>query len=216
MLVERAKKLGHKNVTLIPNGIHMNDIERERKRTQKVSGRILFVGRLEPMKGVETLLDAFQEVVKRGKIDAFLQVVGSGSRERYLKRIAKGMKLLDRITFRGFVPMPDVYREFAQAPVFCGLSRSEALGNVFLEAQAAGCAVVASNVGGIPDIVKDGETGLLVKPDNAKAAADAMEQLLDDMQLRDHIAKAAIQHARDFDWSKIAKKYAGVYEEMLT
>ena len=215
VLVERAKALGHKHVTLIPNGIHMMEIDRERKRTAKVSGRILFVGRLEPMKGVDTLLEAFAQVVKRGKIDAFLQIVGDGSQARSLRRLAKQLKVLDRTTFRGYVPHADVYREYAQAPVFCGLSRSEALGNVFLEAQAAGCAVVASKIGGIPDIVKDGETGLLVKPDSVKAAADCLEQLLDDMQLRDHLSKAAIQHARDFDWSKIARKYKDVYEEML-
>lgn len=215
VLRDRAKKLGHKRVTLIPNGIRLLEIDRERRRTAKVSGRILFVGRLEPMKGVDTLLSAFAEVVKRATVDAFLQIVGHGSQERRLKRLAHQLHVSDRVTFRGFVPAPEVYREFVQASIFCGLSRSEALGNVFLEAQAAGCAVVATRVGGIPDIIKDGETGLLVRPDNVQAAADVLEQLLEDMQLREHLAKAAIQHAREYDWSTIAKQYANVYEEML-
>lgn len=214
-LVERAKKLGHKRVILIPNGIRMAEIDRERRRTEKIPGRILFVGRLEPMKGVDTLLQAFAHVVERGKVDAFLQIVGGGSLEKQLRRMAKSLGCEDRIVFRGFVPVPDVYREFAQASIFCGLSRSEALGNVFLEAQAAGCAVVATKVGGIPDIVHDGETGILVKPDDAGAAADALEQLLEDMQLREHLAKAAVQHVRAYDWGKISEKYRKVYEEMI-
>lgn len=215
VLVDRAKKLGHRGVTLIPNGIDTPALERERRRTQKIAGRVLFVGRLEPMKGVDILLRAFAAVVCRGNRDTRLHVVGDGSRRRALHKLTRQLGIADRVMFAGYLPPPDVYHEYAQAQVFCGLSRSEALGNVFLEAQAAGCAVLATKVGGIPDIVQDGETGLLVKPDNVKAVADVLEQLLDDSQLREHLAKAAVHHARQYDWKMIAEKYAKVYEEML-
>ncbi len=214
-LVERAHALGKKNVELIPNGISLHDIDRERKRTDKVPGRILFVGRLEPMKGVDTLLRAFSAVLKRDKIDAFLHVVGDGSQKRTLQRLAKSLKLGDRCRFPGYIPPPEVFREFAEAEIFCGLSRSEALGNVFLEAQAAGCAVLATKTGGIPDIVKDGETGLLVKPDSVEKTTELLLQLLEDGQLRQHLAKAGMLNAKAYDWSEIAEKYGEVYAEML-
>ena len=214
-LIERAKQFGKKNVQLIPNGISLNEIDRERKRTAKVPGRILFVGRLEPMKGVDTLLRAFSAVLKRDKIDAFLYIVGDGSQKRTLTRLAKSLKLGDRCRFLGYIAPPEVFREFAEAEIFCGLSRSEALGNVFLEAQAAGCAVLATKTGGIPDIVKDGETGLLVKPDSVEKTTELLLQLLEDGQLRSHLGKAGIQNAKAYDWSEIAQKYGEVYEEML-
>lgn len=215
VLVERAKKLGRHKVTLIPNGVRVADIEKERKRTAKVPGRVLFVGRLEPMKGIDVLLRAFAEAVQSGAADATLHIVGDGSLRRSLYKLARQLDISSRVTFVGYVAPPDVYGEFAQAQVFCGLSRSEALGNVFLEAQAAGCAILATRTGGIPDVVKDGETGLLVKPDSAKAAAESLQQLLNDAQLREHLAKAAIHNARGYDWSAIAEKYAAVYDEMM-
>lgn len=225
ILVERAKKLGKREALLIRNGIDLHAIEYARKHHQKVPGRVLFLGRLEPMKGVDTLLEAFSSVVGRQKLAlslsngsverAHLRIVGDGSRRRELEALARKLGIADRVTFVGYLHEPAVYKEYAEAEVFCGLSRSEALGNVFLEAQAAGCAVLTTKVGGIPEIVKDGETGLLVKPDHPKAAADALVQLLDDAQLRAHLAKAAIQNVRSYDWQSIAEQYAGVYEEMM-
>ncbi len=85
-----------------------------------------------------------------------LRIVGDRSQRKHLEQLAHDLKITDRLTFVGRLTPDKVADEFAQASIFCGLSRSEALGNVFLEAQAAGCAVVAMNVGGIPDIVKNG------------------------------------------------------------
>lgn len=228
VLVTRAKSFG-KKAALLPNGVDLPALERERRQNTKVPGRILFVGRLEPMKGVDTLLTAFARLritnyESRSKDSSasadrdtwHLRIVGDGSQRKTLERLARKLGIAGRVTFVGYVPAPAVYREYAEAQVFCGLSRSEALGNVFLEAQLGGCAVLATKVGGIPDIVKDGETGLLVKPDDARVAADALGQLLSDAQLREHLAKAAVQHARPYDWGNIAERYAGVYEEMLT
>lgn len=209
VLVERAKKLGRRDAVLIPNGIDLHAIERARREHAKIPGRILFVGRLESMKGVDTLLQAFA-TMSRGH----LRIVGDGSQRRSLESLAKKLGIAGRVTFAGYIAVPEVYREYGEAEIFCGLSRSEALGNVFLEAQAAGCAVLATKVGGIPEIVKDGETGLLVKPDSVKAAAQTLAQLLDDAQLRAHLAKAAMQHARIYDWKSIAEKYANLYEQM--
>jgi glycosyltransferase involved in cell wall biosynthesis len=102
--------------------------------------------------------------------------------------------------------------EYAQAQIFCGLSRSEALGNVFLEAQAAGCAVVATNVGGIPDIVEHEKTGLLIPPDDVHAAVLAIEKLLAHGGLCERLGEEGKRHAAQYDWSRIAHQYAKIYE----
>jgi glycosyltransferase involved in cell wall biosynthesis len=220
VLVERAKGFGV-DAVLIPNGIPLKEIEAERVRTPKVSGRMLFVGRLEEMKGVDTLLEAFQKLkVDSGK----LKVVGGGSLRPSLERLATELGVSDRVTFTGMLSAPALFKEYAEAEVFVGLSRSEALGNVFLEAQAAGCVVVATNVGGIPDIVQDASselstgsvTGLLVPPDDPDAAAAAISKLLSDEGLRKRLADQGRENAKNYDWDGIAEKYEQEYRALLS
>lgn len=225
VLVQRAQNFGYK-AQLIPNGIRSKELLEA--SMERVPGRILFVGRLEPMKGVDTLLEAFAVMVRRTHHDsdvgvilssskgdtAHLRIVGDGSQREKLERMATELGIANRVTFVGSVPHDQVAREYASAEIFCGLSISEAFGNVFLEAQAAGCAVLATNVGGIPDIVKDGETGLLVPPDDPVAAAAALERLLGDAELRRALGEAGRAHAPKYDWNGIADHYAAIYEEL--
>lgn len=208
-LKKRAAKFGRKDATLISNGLRLSDIPVQK---EKVFGRILFAGRLRKMKGIDTLIKAMVQLPPH----AHLRIVGDGPLKMDLERLANLLTIGDRVKFIGFVPVPQVYQEFAAAEIFCGLSRSEAFGNVFAEAQAAGCAVVGTTVGGIPDILTHEQTGLLVEPDDPDAAAEALNRLLDDAAFRKELAAAGQQSAQKYDWSAIAKRYAEVYEEMLS
>ncbi|MDD5042036.1 MAG: glycosyltransferase family 4 protein [Candidatus Peribacteraceae bacterium] len=220
VLLTRAQGFGRSDALLIPNGIEMPAIERARADLKKIPHRILFVGRLEPMKGVDVLLRALARLLEMRKVSGgenyvHLRIVGRGSEERALKQLAHDLKLADHVTFTGFVPTPRVFEEFAQAQIFCGLSRSEALGNVFLEAQAAGCAVIATQTGGIPDIVEDGRTGFLVPPDDAEAAAQAMQRLLLDSRQWQELAQAGMAGAKTYAWQGIVGRYEEVYRRLL-
>lgn len=212
VLVETAESYGRRDVVLIPNGIDLKAIQEACAFHTKVPGRILFVGRLEPMKGVDTLLRAVSD--KRLAMSHWtLHIVGSGSEEASLKTLAQELGIADRVVFTGRLVGRSVFDEYAQAEIFCGLSRSEALGNVFLEAQAAGCAVIASNIGGIPDIVKNNETGILIPPDDAEMATLVIQKLLIDAGLRAHLQHAGTEHAMKYDWTTISQKYQGIYRE---
>lgn len=213
VLVERARRFG-KNAVHIPNGILLKDLRAATERHPKIDDRILYCGRLEPMKGVDTLLDAFASFAE-SRPTAHLVIVGDGSLRRSLEGRYPAFVQEGRIAFRGYLPPQRIAAEFASAPVFCGLSRSEALGNVFLEAQAAGCAVVATHVGGIPDIVTDGVTGLLIHPNDVQAAATALQELLTDDALRTRLAEEGRKNAEAYDWDAVARRYAGVYAECL-
>jgi glycosyltransferase involved in cell wall biosynthesis len=116
------------------------------------------------------------------------------------------------VVFVGFVSVPRVYDEFAQAEVFCGLSRSEALGNVFLEAQAAGCAVIGTRVGGIPEIIEDGHTGFLVPHSDPAAAAEVLQKLITDAELRQRLAEEGRQNAEQYDWLFLSEQYKLIYQ----
>jgi glycosyltransferase involved in cell wall biosynthesis len=204
----------HKDILLIPNGIPYAALRDAANTIIKRPKSILFVGRLEPMKGVDTLLRAFATISGQGS-DVGLRIVGDGSQRQRLEALAPELGIADRVIFAGKVSPEDIAREYASAEIFCGLSRSEALGNVFLEAQAAGCAVVATNVGGIPDIVKDGETGMLVAPDKPEEAAEALSRLLSDEAMRHRLSNAAVEHAKAYDWQGIAEQYRGIYSGLL-
>lgn len=216
-LIERAKTFGRDDVVLIPNGISLHAVEEAVLFHQKIAGRILFVGRLETMKGVDTLLRAFALLVASHDPLPFdrhllhLRIVGGGSQLNALTSLSCRLGIQKRVLFLGHISHSAIVDEYAQAELFCGLSRSEALGNVFLEAQAAGCAVIGTTVGGIPEIVHDGQTGVLVPPDDPEAAAQAMVRVLRDPRLRSALIGNAKQNARHYDWEGVARQYAGLY-----
>lgn len=211
VLMKRAERFG-KAAVLIPNGIDLTLINAARNKHPKIDGRILFAGRLEHMKGVDTVIAAFAALAPSHPF-AHLVIAGDGSLRQTLEAQEPALVEAGRISFRGYVPAQRIAVEFAQASIFCGLSRSEALGNVFLEAQAAGCAVVAANTGGIPDIVHDGKTGLLVPADDAAATAHALEKLLTDDALRARFCAAGEKNAAAYGWDAIAERYRQLYAQ---
>ncbi len=213
VLVERAKTFGRTDVVLIPNGIPSNVISKACVQHSKEANRILFVGRLERVKGVDILLKAVSRLPK--ELQWSLHIVGDGSQGSSIELLVQELGLSDKVTMHGYLSSDVVYDEFAKAEIFCGLSRSEALGNVFLEAQAAGCAVIATNMGGIPDSVKNGETGLLVSVESVDEAVSALEKCLSDESLKKRLAEAGRKNAERYDWSAIAEKYEEVYTQML-
>ncbi len=211
-LLERAKTFGRTDVMLIPNGIDLTAIRESCSFHAKDSGCILFVGRLEQMKGVDTLLHAFSKAIKGLDPAIHLRIVGSGSLLPMLQNLARDLEIDHRVTFAGHAYGRAVFDEYAQAEIFCALSRSEALGNVFLEAQAARCCILATKVGGIPEIIEDGVSGKLVAPDDIDAAASALRELLGDPALRARFSSEAKRNAEQYDWAPIAARYAALYD----
>jgi glycosyltransferase involved in cell wall biosynthesis len=213
-LIKIIEECGRNDVVHIPNGIPVAVIRKSLQTHEKIPGRILFVGRLESMKGIDTLLHVFEKVLADVP-EAHLRIVGDGSQRQNLEKISQDLGISDQVIFAGHIDPHEVHREFAQAQIFCGLSRSEALGNVFLEAQAAGCAVVGTLVGGIPDIVKDGETGTLVSSDDTDAAANALLDLLSHPEKVKAFSHAGVLNASQYDWDHIAQRYLSVYQTII-
>ncbi len=145
------------------------------------------VGRLELEKGHPTLLEAWPHVL-RSCPDAYLIVVGEGSRLDALHEIAREMKILHRVVFTG--RRDDIPAVTAAFDVAVLPSYREAQGLTILEAMALSRPVVASKVGGIPEMITDGVTGLLVPPHDPPALAAAIVRLLRDHQLADTLGRA--------------------------
>lgn len=212
VLIEEAKRNGVV-ADWIPNGIDFHLYEKIRSKYQKIPGRILYVGRLEKVKGVDILLRAFAKVTDP---NAHLRIIGNGSQYHALIKIAHELCIADRVTFAGYIPHEKIIEEHARARIFCGLSRSEALGNVFIEAMAACCIVIASKVGGIKDVIQDGINGLLVSPDNPSEVSDLINKILAQPGSFEPMARNAGQSADRFDWhDRIVPEYGRIYERLI-
>jgi len=175
--------------------------------------RILFIGRLSREKGVHILLEASSLLGKDG-YRLQLDIVGGGPDERNLKSRVKALPGNVLVKFWGYVPHGEKFNHLIkQAEVFVLPSLSEGVPKVLLEVMAKGVPVVASEVGGIPDLITHNYNGLLVPPHNPQALAEAIKILLDDNQLRSRIACGAFHFAQEHTHQKqVARITRRVYE----
>jgi colanic acid/amylovoran biosynthesis glycosyltransferase len=151
---------------------------------------VLAVGRLVSVKGHGVLLKAIAELAASGE-PVTATIVGDGPRRASLERLAQQLGIADRITFAGRVGQDDIGRYYEHAQVFCLPSFFEGLPVVLLEAMAFGVPVVASRVAGIPELIEDGRSGVLVPPGRADLFADAVRSLLADGGRRAALAAEA-------------------------
>ncbi len=196
--------------TVIPNGISASEIGiKEGEATGQVfksSGRplkILFIGRLAREKGIDVLLNAMKLLPAGIQLD----LVGGGPLRSELEALVVRNQLDERVKFHGSVGRCELALFYRNADIVCVPSRSEAQGVVILEAMIAGRAVVASDVGGIPDCIQDGVTGILVPPENARALSDVLQKLADDAELRFSMGRCAEQKAREFAWPLLLARF---------
>lgn len=157
---------------LVYNGIDTAAIV---PRSGPWQARLITVARLEPVKSLDVLLRAL-DIARRGGLDAHLTVVGDGSERGGLERLARELELEHHVTFTGW--RDEVTELLRRADLFVMASRSEGLSLTLLEAMAVGLPVVATAVGGNPEVVEAGVTGLLVPHGDAAAMAAAMRDVL--------------------------------------
>jgi glycosyltransferase involved in cell wall biosynthesis len=200
----------------VPNGIDDAFVEKyagsnRRLETGGSPTQILFVGHVNPVKGVDLLIRAAETWVKTGDFDFHLKIVGDGparSTARYI-RDCKAAGLTDRVVFAGI--REDVPRLLAEADIFVQPSRMEGLPTALLEAMTAGVPVVAAAAGGIPDIVVHEKNGLLVPPGDASALAAAVRRLAADPDLRRRLRQEGVETVSAFRWSAVGAAYLDVY-----
>lgn len=175
---------------------------------------LLYVGRLAPRKGVQFLVRAMPKIVERfPKIN--LTIVGRGSFEGYLRDLARELGMQDFITFLGFVERKELHKIYASAEVVALPSLFEGVPQVLFEAMAAGKPVIASAVQGIPEIIKHGFSGLLVKPGSVSSIVNAVTLSLADRNLAKQLGRNARQTiSKDYTGKAIARKILAVYERL--
>jgi len=175
---------------------------------------LLFVGRLDPIKGLDLLLQS----VSLMRTPARLTVVGGdlvGDPElERLRGVAQTLGIADRVAFVGALPQRELHKYYRAADALVVTSCYESFGLAAVEALASGTPVVASQVGGLPCVVRDGENGLLVHWRSAEFFAERLDQLLDDKSLHQRLASHARESVRRFDWHRIGDDVRNMYSSM--
>lgn len=204
-------------VIVIPNGVELEKLSplASRRRWAADPGRriILSVGNLHRVKGHEWIIRALPRI--RAKIPgARLIVVGEGHLRSPLERLALELGMRDAVELAGF--HEDVVPFLAAADIFVLPSEDEGMSRALIEAMGAGLPVVATDVGGNREVVRAGETGLLVPAKDPVALAEAAVSLLDDQMLALRLGAAALARARThFSAETMIARYVELYERLL-
>jgi glycosyltransferase involved in cell wall biosynthesis len=199
---------------VIYNGIKLADFASARA-FEHPRPYVLAIGRHVPQKGFDVLLRAFTELVRGGETSHDLVLAGDGAERANLEALAGELGVSGRVRFVGRVGREEAVGLFAGCSFFVLPSRHEPMGIVNLEAMAAGKAVVASRVGGVPELVADGKTGLLVAGGEVGALAAAMGRMIRDEGLRCSLGRAGRERAEMFDWAALAGEYEDVYRRVV-
>ncbi|HSI32432.1 MAG: glycosyltransferase family 4 protein [Phycisphaerae bacterium] len=197
---------------VIYNGINLTDFAAPPSGPRPARPYVLGIGRHVAQKGFDVLIRAFA-LAALPTHD--LVIAGDGPERPALAELARSLGVGDRVRIPGKADRPTAIDLFQQCETFVLPSRHEPMGIVNLEAMAAGKPVVATRVGGVPEVVTDGVTGLLVEPANPDALATALRQLSADAGLRTRLGNAGRLRAEAFAWPAVADQYLSLYAEAI-
>jgi len=175
---------------------------------------ILSLRRLDPSKGIDVLVKAFS-LLQKDFPELRLIIAGEGSEEQGLRLLVSSLFLENKVSFIGTVSLERAFSLLKGATMTVVPSLSEGGGLVNVEAQAAGCPLIASRVGGIPEYVLEGESGLLVKAGSVAELELAMRRVLSDKDLRERLRRGGLSYSHKFDWGTLLPQYKKLYEGVL-
>jgi len=219
-----AEDMGAKsNIEIVPNGV---DLEKFQISDSEVSSYfrsqigfkspddklLVTASRLVKKNAVKDIIEALKFLPENIK----LLILGDGPERDNLKSKIKNLKLDNRVVFLGHIDHKDLPYYLKISDVFVRPSLTEGLGTAFLEAMAVGIPIIATPVGGIPDFLRDRETGLFCNVNDPQSIAEKVKILLEDEKLRNKIINQAKDMVSlEYNWNNIAKKMKSIFEEIL-
>ncbi len=219
-------------ITVVPPGVNTGrfypipqDEAREYIGIPIEQKTILFVGRIEPLKGIDTLLQAVSYIHKvRDCSDFRLMIIGGDHPEcasenspemQRLQEMRKKLELGDEVQFLGKKGQKELPYYYSSADVVVVPSNYESFGMVALEAMACGTPVIASQVGGLAYLVRDGETGYHVPNNDPSALAQKIQEIMVNEGRRDEMSRNAIEYAQKNSWKRITSEIVDVYMKLV-
>lgn len=202
------------SIQVIPNGIDTEQFSPPASRKSQPVVRLITVARLLERKGIQTVLEA---CAKPTLLPVQLQIIGTGPYEAELQHRVDEFGLTDQVDFLGFVPNEELPTYYRRSDIFVLPSETESFGLVFAEAMSCGLPIAASNVGGIPETVRDGIDGLLCPPGDPGLLRENIVQLMGSVDTREEISSSQRQRILEhYPWKHIAARYADVYRSALS
>jgi len=201
-----------REIHVVPNGIDIKQ-SNPTSRSTEVKGRsksIVFVGRLHQVKGVQYLLTAMKQIHEEIP-DTRLILVGDGEERERLQRMVDDYKLDRCVEFVGRVPHEKIPEYLLLADIFVLPSLSEGFPVTILEAMSCGLPIVASRVGGIPDILEDGVNGYMVEAKSSDELAERLTALLKNDEMRMKISNNNLQEVRRYSWESVTMTVESIY-----
>jgi glycosyltransferase involved in cell wall biosynthesis len=203
-------------VARIPNGIDLDEFADLPPRPRGAEGvALLFVGRLYPeQKGLEPLVRAVARVPS--SVPLALRIVGEdwGGRDLVL-RLAREGHVEGRVTLTGPLSRPDLLAEYARADVLVLPSLFDCTPIVLMEAMAASLPIIASHVGGIPEVVTEGEDAILCPPNDPDALAEAFEALARDPTTRARLGATGRRNVERFSWDRVLPLWIDLFDQVV-
>jgi glycosyltransferase involved in cell wall biosynthesis len=195
---------------VIPNGVETDRFKPiDREPNAKV--RILFIGRLIPRKGFDRVVSALPIVKELAQVPFEVEVVGTGTHREELDAVAVKLGVSDLIRYVGTVPYEELEKSYQYSDIFILTSLSEGMPSVILEAMGCGLPIIASDVGGNNELVKEGKNGYLVSGDNIDKLAKNLVELINNDKLRQEMGQLSREMALQYDWQNIMGEYNKLY-----
>jgi len=211
-LAEIASKTEPKlHYKVIYNGIDMSVFRPMNVKKTDECIQLICVSRLLKRKGIQYLLYALS---KLRYPNLKLLIVGTGNYGEELRRLTSKLDLSERVSFHNYCKNEDLPELYNRSDIFVLPSLTESFGLVFLEAMACGLPIIATRTGGIPEIVENGENGILVEPGEIDELKNALDRLISDKELRQKMSRNNLLRVREFSWEKIANQYLEEYKNV--
>lgn len=208
-------------IAITPFGVELDKFRPLKSQKNSNTVTIGIVKRLEEIYGIKYLIEATSLLLRRLETENLsikikLLIVGEGSRLDELKNLAQKLEIADITDFLGAVPHDQVPLYLNKFDIYCAPSLSESFGVAVIEASSCELPVIVTNVGGLPEVAKDGETGYIVEPKNAEQIAERLYLLVVDKEKRERFGKNGRNFVDSlYNWEKNVTNMEKVYEDLI-
>lgn len=219
IMSSEAKKYTMKDIIVTPFGVDLNRFKPKTVNSIFVDTDIVIgtIKTLEKIYGIEYLIRAFK-IVKTKLPDKQIKLllVGEGTQRKVLENLAIELNLLDDIVFTGYISHDEVENYHNMLDIYVAVSIQESFGVAVLEASACGKPVIVSNVGGLPEVVDNGKTGIIVEKENPDELANALIILITNSELKNEMGKnGRMKVSKEYNWQNSLKMMLSIYNECL-
>ncbi len=218
-LADLARRYGYRGKEfIIPNGVDGSVFRQKNKIVRQPNSgyTVITTSRLVQKNGIDILIRAIAEA-RRTIPDIVCTILGDGEERINLEKLARGLSVDDCVHFLGNIPYEKLPEYLHNSDVFVRPSRSEGMGNSFVEALAAGIPIIGTPVGGIPDIIQDGKTGFMARSEDSSDLADKIIWVHQHPDLAQKTVEDGQRMVEErFSWPNIGSRYYALFSSFLT